>query len=81
MSDRRYYWALIVGPKSEAEASQCTRYHARDDCEGKWAYEEQDTFTMSSVILLVRIVVGKVTNDERLQAALRRVPIVQGDKF
>ncbi|KAL8923767.1 MAG: hypothetical protein Q9208_004415 [Pyrenodesmia sp. 3 TL-2023] len=79
-SDERYHWALLVGPKSDEEAARGTRYHAKNPLDGKWTYEERDIFTARSIMLLVRIVVGKVTSNDRLQAALRSVPIVQGDE-
>lgn len=79
-TDCRYHWALLVGPKSDGEDDRRIRYHARDSIGGVWEYEEREIYRATSIMLLARVIVAKVTNVERLQAALRSVPVVQGDE-
>jgi len=45
----------------------------------QWVYEEKVIPLVATNMLLVRIMIGKVTNMERLKETLRGVPIVQGD--
>ncbi|KAL8713681.1 MAG: hypothetical protein Q9220_002207 [cf. Caloplaca sp. 1 TL-2023] len=79
-SDERYHWALLTGPKEEMSTSRGMRYHARDSIHGDWRYEEKDIGSATSMMLLGRVVVAKVVDNARLQAAFRGVAIVQGDK-
>ncbi|KAI4284287.1 MAG: hypothetical protein L6R35_004940, partial [Caloplaca aegaea] len=79
-SDEMYHWALLVGPKSDGEDDRRIRYHARDSFGRVWEYEEREIYRATSIMLLARVIVAKVTNVERLQAALRSVPVVQGDE-
>ena len=59
------------------------RYHAKDKPTGpgtfQWMYEEIEITTMPTNMLLVRVLIGKVKDMKRLEAALRDVPVVQGD--
>ncbi len=55
------------------------RYHVKNLPHG-WMYEEIPlTNVRSTVSLLARIVVAKVTDEERLITILRETPVVQGD--
>ncbi|KAL8757316.1 MAG: hypothetical protein Q9199_002300 [Rusavskia elegans] len=55
-----------------------TLFHAKDTA-GPWEFEERDINVVKSGMMLARIVVAKVTDDERLKAALRGVDVLQGD--
>ena len=60
------------------------RYHAKERLIGQdqsqWIYQELSIRLVATQMLLVRMVIGKVTNMDRLIQALRGAPIVQGDK-
>lgn len=82
----KYHWALITGPKDESDASAMgTHFHVKrvlSDAQGsssspamKWVYEESSIPMIATRMILVRIVVGKVKNRDRLRAALRRTPV------
>ncbi|KAJ6445290.1 hypothetical protein O9K51_00049 [Purpureocillium lavendulum] len=80
-----YHLAFIVGPKSEsAPNSQGTRFHAKEallyvgeppTLQWTWAYEERPISLHPTQMLLVRVIVGKVRDRERLCAAFRRNPL------
>ncbi|KGO75059.1 hypothetical protein PITC_047420 [Penicillium italicum] len=77
-----YHWALIVGPKVEAEDGMGVRYHAKERLElaggSKWFFEERECPLAPTSMLLVRIMVGKVADGNRLVEILRNTPIRQG---
>lgn len=79
----RYHWALLVGPKTEAEGGQGMRYHAKERLKesggSEWLFEERGTPLAPTDMLLVRVIIGKVENNERLVSVLRTTPIRQGD--
>lgn len=45
----------------------------------EWVFEEEELTQAHSIMLLVRVAVGKITDLERLKTAVRSVPIVQND--
>lgn len=73
----------MVGPKSESDSTHGMRYHAKDAPavlrSDVWAFEEKETSMMATNAQLVRVVIGKVTNSERLIEILRNVPVIQND--
>ena len=77
----RYHWALIIGSKDEVKNDQGKRYHAKENIVGQgrseWAYEERTISIKSSNMLLVRILIGKVTDLDRTVNILRSTPIRQ----
>ncbi|KAH3404497.1 hypothetical protein KXV40_003104 [Aspergillus fumigatus] len=58
-----YHWALIVGPKVEAEDGIGVRYHAKERPKlgggSEWFFEERECPLAPTSMLLVRIMVGK----------------------
>lgn len=72
---------MIVGPKVETDHSQGVRYHAKDQAKfgggSEWYYEERQCRLRPTTMQLVRIMVGKVTNGNRLAEILRNTPIQQ----
>lgn len=79
----RYHWVLLVGPKTKAEGGQGMRYHAKERLKesggSEWLFEERGTPLAPTNMLLVRVIIGKVENNERLVSVLRTTPIRQGD--
>lgn len=63
----RYHWALIVGPKVEAEDGIGVRYHAKERPKlgegSEWFFEERECPLAPTSMLLVRIMVGKVATE------------------
>jgi hypothetical protein len=56
------------------------RYHAKEKFSGTpgqvvWEFEERDTLTAASAMVLVRVLVAKVTNMDSLVSALKSVPV------
>lgn len=78
----RYHWALIIGPKVEAEDGMGVRYHAKERPKlgggSEWFFEERECPLAPTSMLLVRIMVGKVADGNHLVKILRDTPIRQG---
>ncbi|KIV84026.1 hypothetical protein PV11_06002 [Exophiala sideris] len=77
-----YHWSLIVGPQTALRTDPGTRYHIAhvDDDTNKYVYEEQDIpSTAGAQTVLVRVAVAKVTDESRLEALLREIPLRQDD--
>ncbi|TKA64549.1 hypothetical protein B0A49_09935 [Cryomyces minteri] len=78
-----YHWALIVGPKDEKETSRGYRIHVKDTSlssqEKVWVLEERESSMQATGQLLIRVLVAKITDRDRLLRSLRTVPIVKGD--
>ncbi|PKX97055.1 uncharacterized protein P174DRAFT_364659 [Aspergillus novofumigatus IBT 16806] len=78
----RYHWALIVGPKVGDEGSLGVRYHAKERPKvagvSEWFFEESECTPAPSSMLLVRIMIGKVADANRLVGILQNTPIRQG---
>ncbi|KAI1125835.1 hypothetical protein F5Y10DRAFT_267721 [Nemania abortiva] len=77
-----YNWAFIVGPKIEPERGGWgIRFHVVDSNmvlsqqPPDWVYNEGTITLEPTPTLLVRVVVGKVKNIDRLQSILRQVPV------
>ena len=79
----RYHWALLVGPKEEDDASRGHRFHARDrpsaNSAKSWVFEDTESSMRATSQLLVRVVIGKVLDRQRLSVPLQDVPIVLND--
>ncbi|KAJ5738067.1 hypothetical protein N7493_001222 [Penicillium malachiteum] len=77
-----YHWALIVGPKVEADDGMGVRYHAKERPKfgggSEWSFEERDCPLSPTSMLLVRVMVGKVADGNRLVEILRNTPIREG---
>lgn len=80
----RYHWALLVGPKHEDSNSTGKRFHVKetmttvDGCtQSRWVFEERDIGMNPTAMILVRIVIGKVGNLDRVASVLRQVPVHQ----
>jgi hypothetical protein len=74
---------LLVGPKEEMSMNKGTRYHARERMtpEGsQWVFEELSTSMMTTKMILVRILVAKVENTDKLAQLLRQIPIREGEE-
>ena len=73
-----YHWAIIVGPKVEHEQDFGMRYHAQQQMTTvgeKWELGERRITLMPSRMILVRILIGKVEDKERLVNIIRNTPI------
>ena len=79
----KYHWALLIGPKHENKSSQGTKCHAKDittfddSIKGKeitrlsFEFEERSIWLTAIDSILVRIVISKVIDTERLLEVLR----------
>lgn len=74
----------MTGPKDEHDFSPGRRFHAAQKTRVNratqvtrtaWEYEEQEVFTMPTMTLLVRVVIGEVRDAEGLRAILRGTPV------
>ncbi|KAL8285895.1 hypothetical protein RB597_002803 [Gaeumannomyces tritici] len=79
--ERRYHWGFLVGPKDEgSEEVPGARYHVRNMPVRGWIYEERQLDNVrSTASLLTRIVIAKITDEQRLVEILRNNPVVQHD--
>ena len=79
-----YHWALIIGPKNESKVtSRGTKYHVKNlplgPSQNLWEYETR-TIELGPVdMILIRLMIGKIKSKERVEAAMRSVPIRQDD--
>ncbi|KAK6431492.1 hypothetical protein LTR95_012346 [Oleoguttula sp. CCFEE 5521] len=71
-----YHWALLVGPKSDKKEDEGVRYHARERIKqyggAEWVFEELSVSMMPTQMILVRLVIAKVENVEKLAQARSR---------
>jgi hypothetical protein len=79
-----YHWSLIVGPKTETKGSQGTRYHAKEeigeDGMKRFQFEEVACSLLPTRMLLVRVLIAKVEDSERLAGVMRQIPIGTRDQ-
>lgn len=73
-----------MGPKSDKKDDDGVRYHARERVrpEGgsEWVFEELTISMMPTQMILVRLVLAKIENADRLRQLLRQIPIRQGEE-
>lgn len=79
----KYHWALLIGPKYETKSSQGTKCHTKDiitfddSIKGKeiailsFEFEERQIWMTAIDMILIRIVIAKVVNTERVLHVLR----------
>ncbi|KAI5990264.1 hypothetical protein EDD15DRAFT_2282359 [Pisolithus albus] len=83
----RYHWALLTGPKSISDNSIGKRFHAKEQMtmvsnrpQPIWQFDERDINMTPTAMILVRIVVAKIVDQQRLENIPRRnVPIRAGN--
>ncbi|KAI1804868.1 hypothetical protein F4811DRAFT_517999 [Daldinia bambusicola] len=77
---RKYHWAFLVGPKNEGDGEvPGHRYHVRNPG-GTWIYEDVSLRNVKSTInLLARVLIAKITDEKRLLEIFRSTPVVQND--
>ncbi|KXT03390.1 hypothetical protein AC578_3946 [Pseudocercospora eumusae] len=78
----KYHWAIVVFPKGQEPDSKGTMFHVRDRVtkvddrsQSSWQFEERSTTMELTSMLLVRVLVGKVANLERMKSVLRSTDI------
>ncbi|KAI6090405.1 hypothetical protein F4821DRAFT_275078 [Hypoxylon rubiginosum] len=72
----KYHWALAVGPKYEPlPETEGTLFHATINEYDYWEYEEETIQAKPSSNMLVRVVVGRVADMDRLKSLIRQVPV------
>ncbi|KAL5374222.1 hypothetical protein PMIN06_012458 [Paraphaeosphaeria minitans] len=81
----KYHWAFIIGPKNEANNATGRRCHVKESMQivagaakNIWAYEDRAISLQPTSAILVRIMIGKVVDGERLRAAFASTPIRAG---
>ncbi|KAK1140991.1 hypothetical protein N8T08_009737 [Aspergillus melleus] len=76
-----YHWALFIAPKNESKSSVCLHYDAKErlkaDGTGEWYFEESTRSVGPTNMLLVRILVAKIIEKDRLMSLLRETPVEQ----
>ncbi|KAK7177370.1 hypothetical protein DPSP01_014583 [Paraphaeosphaeria sporulosa] len=78
--ERKYHWALLIGPKAESRDAPGVRYHVKNQPISGWTYEEKSVSDVRATnTLLARIVIAKVQDEQRLIGLLRNLPIINGD--
>lgn len=78
----RYHWALIIGPKNEADESiQGLRLHVRNRPTPlgniQWIFEALSVPLRATNMLLVRITIAEIADLDRTLEVLRAVPVRQ----
>lgn len=76
----RYHWALTTGPKKENDKSEGLRVHAREKFDYAtntiaWKFEERAIPVYATEMLLARICVGKIEDDDKFVSIVRSIPI------
>ncbi|KAI2472745.1 hypothetical protein F4781DRAFT_320045 [Annulohypoxylon bovei var. microspora] len=79
--DLKYHLAFFIGPKPEYGVEvPGMRFHVKNPPGGGWRYVEDElSDVQSSVRLLVRVVIAKVTDERQLIEVFRNTPIFQND--
>ncbi|PIB02342.1 hypothetical protein CB0940_00854 [Cercospora beticola] len=78
----KYHWAFLIGPKHENKSSQGTKCHAKDvviidETKDKYTirteyhFEERKVWLTAVDMIVVRLLLGKVLDKERLMDVLR----------
>ncbi|KAI9846482.1 MAG: hypothetical protein M1837_003902 [Sclerophora amabilis] len=84
-----YHWAFLVTPKNETGApNETVRYHVanrpalRDgSVKDTWSFERRELESLQMHLLLVRVLIGKISEPfEAFDASVGRVPVVQDDQ-
>ncbi|KAF4987522.1 hypothetical protein FDECE_15397 [Fusarium decemcellulare] len=82
----RYHWALLVGPKTEDQDSRGMRFHAKEGLalvngqgQSVWSFEEREIGMAPTAMILVRVMVAKIKNRDRVLSILRGLPIRGGE--
>lgn len=83
-----YHWALLVGPKKESKDPQLeegTKYHAKEFPKSpgpgfEFRFEERPVSMMPVDMILVRLMLAKVEDTNKLAQLLRQVPIGQREE-
>ncbi|KAI1467654.1 uncharacterized protein F4812DRAFT_404186 [Daldinia caldariorum] len=77
---RKYHWAFLIGPKNEDKKEVSgMRYHVKNPT-GFWIYEAKPVKDVKSTIsLLARVCIAKITDEKRLLEIFRNTPILQND--
>ncbi|KAL4948715.1 hypothetical protein BDW69DRAFT_203385 [Aspergillus filifer] len=79
-----YHWALLVGPKIESPGRKGIRYHAKEiQKEGggsEWFWEGRECPLTPTKMLLVRVLVSKIADRDRLAQILHAIPIRQNKR-
>ncbi|PWY69035.1 hypothetical protein BO94DRAFT_540166 [Aspergillus sclerotioniger CBS 115572] len=80
-----YHWAHMVGPKIEGgEKTTGVLYHAREKPKAggapgfEWSFENRSCSLAPTNMLLVRVMIGKVTDSSRLTEILCSTPVRGG---
>ena len=72
----RYHWAPLVGFKTEIGGGQGVQSHVKEklkkSCGSDWLFEEGSTPLALTNMLLVRLIIGELENNERLVNVWRR---------
>ncbi|CRK20822.1 hypothetical protein BN1708_012953 [Verticillium longisporum] len=78
--ERKYHWGFLIGPKAErGDSVPGVRYHVKNSPRG-WKYEHMPiTNVRSTNSLLVRILIAKIEDEQRLVDIFKKLPVVQGD--
>ncbi|KAF2132115.1 hypothetical protein P153DRAFT_421144 [Dothidotthia symphoricarpi CBS 119687] len=81
----KYHWAFLIGPKVEANNVTGRRCHAKESMQAAagvfksvWVYEDRAVSLQPTSAILVRIMIGKVTDGARLAEAFAKTPIRAG---
>ncbi|KAI1136852.1 hypothetical protein F5Y05DRAFT_414574 [Hypoxylon sp. FL0543] len=77
----KYHLAFLIGPKRENHQEvPGMRYHVKNHLSGTWEYvEDEKPDVQSSIRLLVRVVIAKITNERQLIEIFRSTPVIQND--
>ncbi|KAF3893290.1 DNAJ domain containing protein [Trichophyton interdigitale] len=74
-----YHWAFLVGPKVEGKGSRGIRYQVkqRQQLGGglEWEFEERECPLTPTNMLLVRVIIGKILDRDRLAEIMRNTPV------
>ncbi|EFE44655.1 hypothetical protein TRV_00582 [Trichophyton verrucosum HKI 0517] len=74
-----YHWAFLVGPKVEGESSKGIRYQVKQRHQIgvglEWVFEERECPLTPTSMLLVRVIIGKILDMNRLAEILRNTPV------
>ncbi|KAK5168146.1 uncharacterized protein LTR77_006714 [Saxophila tyrrhenica] len=78
----RFHWALFIGPRIMMQLSSGIQIHVKNTVfgqEGTSVLEERESSLIPAGQVLIRVVVAKIQDRERLPGILRTAPVTQDD--
>ncbi|KAF8549929.1 hypothetical protein OG21DRAFT_1525492 [Imleria badia] len=76
MSDYRYHWAFLTGPKSDNNGTAGgKRFHAVNKIINRWVFEEVDRPNLETGSLIAQVHIAKIMDMDQLVEIFSNIPV------